>query len=226
MIGILPAAGEAKRMHGIPKYLLPEKNGYLLKRHMDMLLPVVNNGVFIGTNGLHYEWIAQNAPDAQIIDVGYTATMSETVLGLQRYAGTQNVLFGMPDTYIEDENLYADLTKSLRWISGAIATLVVFETRPGQHMQGGMVEINADGFVISIEDKPTSTKAKYIWGAMAWHPEFWEYILPSDPHVGFAAQRAIEDKKIIQTIIYQGGYWDCGTPERYFALIRHLTEER
>ena len=79
--------------------------------------------------------------------------------------------------------------------------------------------------VSSVIDKPTSGDYPYIWGALAWNAAFWEYLSADEPHVGYALPRATEAGLDVRAVIMDGGYWDCGTVDGYFALVRQLTRE-
>lgn len=230
--GMLPAGGLAERFHRLPKYLLPIEDSYLIKRHIKMLEslvvypmdPMVSKGWQVGSNGADWHMLAQL--DIGAIDVGWTKTMSETLIRMRRSTYDYCVLMGMPDTYIDDFEAYSKLHQALDLYPEAIAIMGVFTARPGQYRQGGMIR-NEDARVTEIVDKAdTDQGLDFIWGLMAWRPEFWDYIKVDDPHPGYAAQRAIENGEIINMYLMRGGFWDCGTPERYFELIRHLTEER
>jgi len=229
MIGILPAAGEAKRMHGIPKYLLPVEGGYLIDIHIRNLTEAgFCNGIYVGARAEDLPVMKPFISSiATITPVKEHWNMSRTVLSLldQNYDALHNetIVFGMPDTYIEDEYAYHSLRCAVDDWNYDIA-VGLFQHQPGQKY-GGMCRVENETLV-EVVDKPTTTDLTLIWGAIAWRPMFWKYIEWDDPHVGYALARALADGIHIHAEIFNGHYWDCGTPDEYFALIRHLTEER
>lgn len=221
MIGLLPAAGNASRIYGLPKYLLPLPGGYLLQRHTNLMKDAGMSTIMVGTNpdniGLIYDYVDS---DVFVYLANQRETMTETVLssGYQMDA----ILFGMPDTYIEDVQVYQKLHDAIE--DGADVAVALFKARPDQHQQGGMCRV-ANGRIINVVDKPKQTDLEYIWGALAWRPVFWDYLKPDDPHVGYALPRAIAAGLDVRAVMCEGNYWDCGTTERYFECIRAMETE-
>ena len=225
MIGILPAAGEARRMHGIPKYLLPVGNSFLMERHIHMMEDAGCNPIYIGCNNFNYGWL-ENYVDGRLYPASEHGTMSQTLLSSDLHLGDEPIIFGMPDTYFEDQRVYERLIHALEVFTDALVIVAVAKARPDQHRKVGMVRWDGIGEVKEIIDKPEETDLEYLWGALAWRSAFWRYIRAEDPHVGYAVQRAIGANEDVRMVGTKGGYWDCGTPDEYFALIRHLTGEQ
>lgn len=222
MIGILPCAGQAERFHGLPKYLLPIGDSYLLKAHVDGMDAANVPIVLVGVNRDNADSV--QAYYSNIIIADHHDTMTQTVLSMRDViANEANVLFGMPDTYFDFPLVYERLATRLN-ASTADVVLAVFKARPEQHREGGMVSVSHNQ-VLDIVDKPEVTTFQYIWGAMAWRPSFWNCLEPDMPHVGYGVQRALEQGLNVQAVLCTGDYWDVGTPERYFAMIRATTSE-
>lgn len=224
MIGLLPAAGKAERIHGLPKYLLPVGDSYLLDIHVKRMQAADVSQVYIGANAANCDLLNHYSPFATVVyEANPCETMSETILATAETGGEiiplPTVLFGMPDTYFEDEQVYVKLTAALDTASVAVA---VFELRPMQYRNIGCVRIE-DGRITKVLDKPTLAHFIRGWGALAWRPEFWQYLDPRDAHVGFAVQRAIEAGVDVRAVYCEGDYWDCGTPDEYFECIRSIT---
>lgn len=232
MIGILPAAGNATRIHGLPKYLLPVPGGFLLQAHVDAMKAAGCRKVFIGANEHNLELIEYHTrPDAQV--VVYLAeqrdTMTQTVLSGQRYAEVDTVLFGMPDSYWSSGQFPYSFLANMSFLrrKDVKAILHCAQARLNQWKRGGMCDIAIGGQVTRIVDKPEITETPWIWGAMRWEPGLWQYFKPDDSHVGFGVQRAIEGGEHIHaTVQWEGDYWDCGTYEEYFECIQHLMSEK
>jgi len=135
----------------------------------------------------------------------------------------QNTLFGMPDTYFDDEQTYNKLATAIN--GDCDVAVAIFRARHRQHTKAGMVRTKY-GKVIEVVDKPETTDMVWLWGALAWKPAFWEYINGSDPHIGYALPRAIAAGVGVRAIRCDGNYWDCGTSAEYYELIRHLEGEK
>lgn len=86
-----------------------------------------------------------------------------------------------------------------------------------------MVRIDDDNFITDVIDKPAKTYLRDAWGIIAWRPVFWPYIYPIDATVGDALTRAIRAGLPIRAVVMDGSYYDCGTPDEYFQLIREVT---
>lgn len=82
------------------------------------------------------------------------------------------VFFGMADTIMDPPDVYRRA-----WDAAAPdddVVLVLFPTtRPEKF---GMVEMDANGLVRQVVDKPRRTTLTDMWGAIVWHPRFTEHL--------------------------------------------------
>ena len=224
MIGIIPAAGHSTRMYGLPKFLLPIADSYLLEHLQSRMHRTGAEHVYFGARPVNYGMPALRPERINTYWVE-TETMNETVLAARQYAGKQDVLFGMPDTYWTDGYVYQRLAEVLNDSVDTIASVGVWQTPDRYRGKRGMVRIGSNGRILEVVDKPTEfpeLQWMLSWGAISWDAEFWDYIKPEDAHVGFALQRAIDDGQKVQGVIMDGQFWDCGTPDEYFDCIRSL----
>lgn len=224
MIGIIPAAGMAERMHRLPKMLLPipgHVGGDLLGRLIWSMTRADVSSIHIGTSPENYSRLSAKLIGERVfVSPVATQTMSETVLLLHGFSDKpEPVLFGMPDTYFEDADAFVKLAAELD--AGADVAVGVFYTRPEQRRKLGMVELAGDE-VLHVIDKPAKTDLIWAWGVLAWKPRFWDLLDAADPHVGYALPRALAAGLDVRAVKMSGGYWDCGTSEEYFDLITHL----
>jgi len=225
MIGLLPAAGKAERLYGLPKYLLPIPGGYLLKWHIEQMFASGSKRVIIGANKENRELIDLYARpyDGFVYHAVIHDTMSQTLLASrkmysQRYdPETTNILFGMPDTYWTHPEVYRELAHALASWSVAAA---LFRKPPLWRSRVGICDFYADGKLTQVIDKPRETDLEWAWIALAWRPEFWQYIQPDDLHVGFALQRAIEVGIDIRALCFEGQSFDAGSLEGYYELLK------
>lgn len=222
MIAIIPAAGKAERFDGLPKCLLPVPQGTLIETLYARMKRVPEcTHAAIGTNRTAYAFLRQREGISGGVFKAETQTMSETVmLSRQFVEDDEPVLFGMADTYFEDENAFVKLAAALD--DGADVAVGVFMTRPEQRSKLGMCRID-DGRIIGVADKQPMTDLEWAWGVLAWKPSFWQYIQSQTPHVGYAIPLAAARGLDVRAVKMDGGYWDCGVPDEYFSLIRRLT---
>lgn len=219
MIGILPAAGSATRIHGLPKFMLPIPDGVLITR-MSNLLQRQSDVIIVGARypSLDFGFNAS----IPMFDVGRTRTMTETVLRCRAQyedVDTHDILFAMPDTFVEDEDAFSKLANALD--AGADLAVGIFSTRPGQERKLGMVSAIGDK-ILEVLDKPTHSSWNWAWGVLAWKPVFWGCLDASMPHVGYGIPVAMERGLNVKAVRMRGQFFDCGTPEEYFDLICQL----
>lgn len=225
MIGILPAGGKAERMGGLPKMLLPLVSGSLFSLHT-MRMRYAANTLLVDAGDDVAPFLQRELHPQDMLLRLHAPNMSASVLRTRHYMANPEspVLFGMPDTYFDDGNAFTKLAAALS--AGADVAVGLFQARPGQHREGGMCRIDG-GDVVEVVDKPDRWPSDgYIWGALAWRAAFWAHLREDEPHVGYALPRAIAAGLNVWAVQLSGGFYDCGTPERYFALVRHLTEPR
>lgn len=227
MIGILPAAGKAERIYGLPKYLLPVEDSFLLQKHIKAMKAAGCNKVLVGANPSNCDFIWDYADGAYVYEADNYKTMTETVLSLRYKCGEEPILFGMPDSYwkyfdIQEHKTPYHFLASM--ISYADVFLYCCQVRWKQWQRGGMVDIDPEkqnGNVSKITDKPEHSETPWIWSAMLWQPTLWTYLHPEDPHVGYGVQRAVEAGLHVHAVVsWNDDYYDCGTPDEYFEMIR------
>lgn len=227
MIGIIPIGGHATRMNGIPKFLLPVGDTYLLARVYQQMVEAGADRIAIGVHPDNLALVKRYTPGEAIIYEANTVTMSQTVLMAQKYASKQQVLFGMPDTYWTTPDMYPQLIDRL---GGAIGVAGLWHTPPVYQNKRGMCRIHMtkdrDLFISEVVDKPKQITLEYGWGAIAWRAKFWQYINPYDKHVGFALQRAIAQGEYVRGHTREGQFFDCGTPDEYYECIQAVSNQR
>ena len=161
---ILPASGDAIRIGGLPKFLLPLSQGSLLKILINKCQNLANNNIFI--IGLK------------------TQTMSETILKLYRIVHQTITFFAMPDTYFLGNHFNRML--EILEKSNADICLGVWKIRPEQKGRLGQCKFNDQFLLKDIIDKDITCEYEWGWGIAVWKPVLWKYINPKDPQVGYA----------------------------------------
>lgn len=221
MDAILPAAGLATRMRGLPKFLLPCSEAYmtLLEHHIQALLKVCDR-----------VWVAVRPEVAPLIDILKiaddrvilvnlnTQTMSETVLKVSQISMANGFLVVMPDTFFFGEQPYSYLG-ALR-VGMRVAAWRIREEQIGKLGQVALDETNSK--IEDSRDKDPSCLFPYSWGAMSFERTFLKFIEPTSPHIGFMIPSALFAGELLEAQVMEGEYYDCGTPIEYFDMLTRL----
>lgn len=227
-IAIIPCGGRAERFDGLLKMQLPSPSGgTLLSALIDrMKLAQPHQIVIAATNGNKRALREYAAPGVMLFD-GVTPTMTDAVFKASEWASTEtNVLFGMPDTVWSNRDVFQRLDARLQMPSVDVA-VACWRVRPDQRGQGGQCQVaDISGRITSVVDKDPACPYPYIWGALAWRPSFWPFLTPDMPHVGYGLQPAIDAGLDVRAVVFEGDFWDAGTSERYFEMIRAETDEK
>jgi choline kinase len=216
---LIPAAGFATRMNNIPKFLLPvgRKGESLLATQVanaaewydtiligvkEDLIPLMNEQLFDRR--------------VQIVPIS-TKTMSETILKLAFKSTSDKLTLIMPDTFFKGENPHQFLSTANSDLN--IALWLIGEKQKGKL---GQIEISENKVVRSIDKDPTC-ELPYAWGALSFNRKFLDLINEEMPHVGYGISPAILSGLSISHSVIDGNYFDCGTPDEYYELVRLLS---
>lgn len=222
IIGLLPAAGKATRIGGIPKWLLPVPSGYLLDTHVRRMERADVDAVLIAAGAHNATLLAAYKPTLGRLYMGNSRTMSEDVLLARPITNNARILFGMPDTYFDNPTVYNVMR---RYEREADVVLAVWRIGSDQRGNLGQVAFDDNGMVTDVVDKNLTCPYQWAWGAMLWNPVFWDYITPDMPHVGYAIMPAVRAGLRVKVHIVDGAYTDCGTPEAYWQLCATFVKE-
>jgi glucose-1-phosphate thymidylyltransferase len=238
LIGLIPAAGKGLRL-GLPypKELYPiiRDNHYkpvaqyilenLVSSGVGHVVFVINEtkhqliGYFGDGSrfGCHISYVVQETREdnqkstspglAHALDAAYHLVKGNTVL------------FGMADTIITPKNVFELILKQAG--SADDALLGLFDTTHPEKF--GMVEMDKQGQVVHIVDKPRYTPLKDMWGIIAWRPRFTEFLHEAIQSQGLSdfaqvLNSAISSGYIMRGIPTEGSYADLGTYEEIDEL--------
>jgi glucose-1-phosphate thymidylyltransferase len=239
IVGLIPAAGKGQRLNlPYPKELYPviEQNRYkpvaqfvlenLRTCGVQEVVVVINEtkhqliGHFGDGHrfGLELSYVVQEpvvvsngstSPGlAHALDCGFHLTREKTVL------------FGMPDTIMEPQDVFRTLLASGR--DGDDAVLAMFPTsRPEKF---GMVQADSTGRVVKVIDKPRQTNLTHMWGCIMWRPRFTEHLRHSVRERGVGDFALILNDAIDAGLnlrgvpIEHGTYRDLGTYEEILEM--------
>jgi dTDP-glucose pyrophosphorylase len=215
VVGLIPAAGTATRMSGLPKFLLPCPGGYLLDRLACAMHDAGAREVCIAANTYNHQFIEAYMPPGCMAYIAPSKTMREAVMGASRWHASRPGLLAMPDTYWTDPDILTRLVAALDTCDVAVA---LWKVRPEQRPLLGMCDIDSAFSVLRVDDKPQETALQFAWGALAFRAPFW-YVMDQEPaSISESIQGAIDGGLNVKAVLAQGHYWDCGTPEEYFKL--------
>jgi glucose-1-phosphate thymidylyltransferase len=232
IVGLIPAAGSGTRL-GLPypKELQPliRGEGYkpaaqfalelILEAGASHVVFVVNDTKhqlmkFFGDGhrfGADLSYVVQEVDDAPK-DSQASAGLADALDAAFHLTRDSTVLFAMADTIIRPKAIFASLMEQAD--RGDDVVLALFRVKRPEKF--GMVDLQGDGLVTKIVDKPSQTDLTYAWGCMAWRPLFSSHLHKSvrAGQGDFAAilNDAIEQGMRVRGVVFeQGRFADMGT---------------
>lgn len=209
---ILPAAGLATRIGGIPKFLLPSRDGRsLIAEHVQA---ASDCGTVLVATRPHFEEFLREHLDglAQVIGA-VTTTMSETVrVALDMIPEAERVVVGLPDTAVHPWTPYSEL---LAGLDQGDLVVAAYPTRSDQAGRLGALRFDDGRRVVEVRDKdPAVSHWTHHWGAIGFRrPVLTEFLDEADPHVGYALEAAVSAGRIGHAVHFGEEYFDLGTVE-------------
>ncbi len=219
-LGLLPSAGMATRMHGIPKFLLPVSNDWkcLLDYHVHLMSDYVDR-IIIPTRS---EWVellrSFNFGEAVTIVPLNTETMAETVRRALHGIDYDSCVLGMPDTYFIGGNPYRDLYAQ----HTADVSLSVFPTRGEQSGRMGSVKIDDSYRVEAHADKDPDHDYGTHWGVIEFTSEVEKLLDPRATTGGYLITEALQKGLDVRGYPADYSYYDCGTVDEYVECLTRL----
>lgn len=224
--GILPAAGLASRMRGLPKFLLPCDETYtsLIEKHIEQMLEFCQT-IWIPTlpqQTILLESLGLSSDRIVIVPMK-TSTMTETVLRISRISGAKRFMMVMPDTFFYGSTPYEYLASG-----EAPLNLALWKIRPEQAGKLGQVKVemvddNFKGHVIDSRDKDPECRFPHSWGAMSFERSALEHASPEMPHTGYIINPLLQRDISVEAKIMDGEYFDCGTPTEYLKMLSKIS---
>jgi len=222
--GILPAAGSATRMRGIPQFLLPCDDQYttLLEKHVAEMLNYCDT-VWIPTRPeqtILLETLGLSSDRVVIVPMT-TSTMTETVVRLSGISGSSRFMMVMPDTFFYGEQPYQYLAEAKNPLN-----LACWPIRSEQAGKLGQVLIEGDGIlgrVTQSRDKDPECTFPHSWGAMSFERSVLRYAEVAMPHTGYLIPEAPKFNVSTGARVMDGRYFDCGTPKEYLQMLELST---
>jgi len=190
LVGLIPSAGRGSRLAPLPtpKELYPvgyqeiDIDGVMEKRPKVISQYLVEN---LRESGVERIYIILGEGKSAIMEyygngsrfgVEIAYLYQEELNGMPHalalaapWIADSTVLFGMPDTIMEPDNLFASLL-SFHTNRDADLTLGLFETETPQNF--GMVRVDESDNVEFTIDKPVESNLDKMWGCACWSSRF------------------------------------------------------
>ena len=211
---IIPAAGKANRLNGIPKMLLPlNEDNFLLKNLINLVYK--SGKLYITTNEENYLNLKSLFPNINIVKVT-SDSMIETVMKTKTNTKSNKIMI-MSDIYFEDKNILSKVSSQLKSDKYDIV-LGLWKIREDQKGKLGQCKLSND-LVLEVIDKDINCNEQYFWGIIGWKPSFEDLLNVKQQHFGEAINLAIEKKYKVGYQVANGLYFDCGTFNEYRLLL-------
>jgi len=224
MDAIVPAAGLATRMRGIPKFLLPCDDKYttLIEFHIQNLLLKCET-IWIPTRPeLVHLLDSLNLPAERVVLLPMTTeNMTQTVSRVVGIAKASEYLLVMPDTFFLGESPYTS-TYSL---GKEMAHLYCWHIRQEQKGKLGQVSATESGLVLDMQDKNPDCDFPISWGALMFRSELLDHSNSHEPHIGYSVRNALVDGNVVTSEVSTGKYYDCGTPTEYLTMLHDVIQK-
>lgn len=221
--GLIPCAGSASRLDGLPKFLLPAADGFLLGHLIDRMRGAGADNVWIGASKQNAAFIKPYVTTGSLKGTLETNTMVETIMAAREYCADDTVLFGMPDTYWDTPDVYELLAQRITAF-GADVAVGLWPIRPDQRGNLGVCDVHNDR-IVDVVDKDALCPYNLAWGALAWNARFWSFMDSAQRHPGETLLAAIRGGLRVVGVQLMGSYYDCGTRAEYFQLCSTFIQE-
>ncbi len=246
LIGLVPAAGKGVRL-GLPypKELYPiiRENRYkpvaqfvltnLTTAGLDHLVFVINEtkhqliGYFGDGHrfGCHISYVVQEPADD--LDKSTSPGLAHALDSAYHLTKGKTVFFGMADTIMQPADVFGQAFRQAGREDDVI--LALFETQHPEKF--GMVNLDQDGRVREIVDKPRQTNLTEMWGCIIWRPRFTDYLHNCVRETGISDFARIMNQAIREGFQFRGvkitagTYIDLGTYEEIMEMDHRFREE-
>jgi hypothetical protein len=222
-IMVLPVGGNATRMMGLPKFLLPVNDTeVLIEKHCRGALEAGYDEVVVITRPVYAELLRGlfekcNLEVGLLILEAPTLTMNQTLQnGLTATPGEYDnvsITVALADTVFLGEDYSAIYARLLNCKKDFV--LGLFEVRSDQLGKLGQVDLDAGGAVVDIRDKTLDCAYPYIWGLAKFPGSTIKKINVDQAHIGISFEGWLHLGEEIASSVSNAKYFDCGTFTEY-----------
>jgi CTP:molybdopterin cytidylyltransferase MocA len=226
---ILPAAGNAVRFGGIPKYLLPSnrEGKSLLRSHIDTAMSIELGKIIVMSHPSMHDFLTDylsDYPSRVIVDKIESRTMTETIVGgVDRHGSPREIIsITLPDTAttgIKNKD-FSTLIERSREKGNCLMLYPHLEDHRGKF--GQVLVSQKKGEVADIVDKSLDCNYPLIWGGISIVYETVIGFDTTEPTIGNCIKRSIEQGTTFQSYISDDRYYDCGSMKDYLAYLESL----
>jgi hypothetical protein len=224
---VLPVGGNATRMLGLPKFLLPaSEHETLIEKHCRGALGAGYDEVVVITRPVYTEILVGIFENLglriNVITLGQpTLTMNETLLnGLSTIHNGEefSLTIGLADSAFVGEDYSVTYTNLLK--STAMAALGLFAIRADQFGKLGQVLFNESNMALDIKDKNSECKYPFIWGLAKIPSSYLKSVDMNDQHIGISLEKWIKAGVEVGVSLSSSEYFDCGTFSEYRKFLQ------
>lgn len=239
MIGLIPAAGEGKRLRpwtkALPKEMLQVGDKPIIEHVLRQYQEAGIEKVFIIV-GYRKNAIMNYLGNGSDWDMEIGYLFQENKKGLAHAINEANNFIDEPfvvmlgDTLLDPENTMEELI-NFHEEKDADATLFLQEVEDPSRF--GVVELDDDGKVVDLEEKPENPKSNLaIIGLYIFKPEIFDFIEKTERGKGGEYQITdsiklmVEEGKDIYAMKNEGTWFDIGTKESYMKANKFVHTEK
>lgn len=216
---IIPAAGSASRLRGLPKFLLPthEDNTSLIERHLHFFWNYFGE-IIIGINPDFNKLIRSVLPESEKLSIHEirSLTMTETVKILASKSSNKCFTVLMPDTYFTN---YDDILTDLECETYEFPKLFCWKIKDYQIGKLGQVLIDNQNRILDIQDKKEDCIYEFSWGMAIFNEKHLIAADLTDSHIGSMFANLMLTGHNVYATKVSGEYFDCGTQSEYIRLL-------
>ncbi len=238
MKGLVLSGGSGTRLrpltHTGPKQLIPVANKPVLQYVIEDLKEagITDIGVILGNNGK--EQVIAELKDGRQYGVRITYIEQGAPLGIAHAVQCAKGFMGDDDfiVYLGD-NMLKDGVKGLvdDFAEGGYDAAISLQAVPNPR-QFGVAELDAQGRVIGLEEKPKAPKSNYaLVGVYLFTPLIFDMIKQIRPswrnelEITDAIQKLLDNKYKVRSHIVSGWWKDTGKPEDILEVNRFVLDE-
>lgn len=223
---ILPAAGNAVRFGGIPKYLLPSdfSGKSLLKTHIDAAMAIDSGNIVVMAHPSMHQYLKDYLSEYSsrlVVDKIESSTMTETLIeGVARHGNPGEVIsITLPDSVTTGikSGYFSTILQESRTKGNCLLLYPHLENHRGKF---GQVLVSwQTGTVEDIIDKSLDCNFPHIWGGIS---TTYETIIGFDriePTIGNCIKNSIKQGLTFYTSLSEDRYFDCGNMKDYLDYL-------
>ncbi len=185
LVGLIPAAGQAKRLGNISSSKEVLEIEYQGKRQV-LSKFLIDNYKEAGIENIHFiirkgKWDipeyynngADHGVNISYLFAQYSYGVPFTLYEATHFTENDYVALGFPDMHVTPTNIFHSLHQKIKEThSDLVLGIFPIETKS----KWDMVQLNENGTITDIVIKPKTTDLKYGWSMAVWSPKFTKFL--------------------------------------------------